>query len=168
MGLIILQHKKHIIDWMLLHTLTANGFKTERIHTNWRHNWRGTQRQRQMFWPAESYSISILNIVGLMILHYSTLTIHAKTKEGFNSKDGRRSFSILLILPSSYCITKQNKTKQDEGPHSNLYNGFTFYLNWVIIESSTLYNIIIRVNIVYLKDLKELLLIMFNMLWWKL
>ena len=42
------------------------------------------------FGPAESYSI--LNTVGLMILHYSTLTIHTKTKEGFNGKDGRHSF----------------------------------------------------------------------------
>ena len=51
-GLMILQHKRDIINWMLLHTLTANGFKTERIHTNRRHNWRGIQQQRWMFWPG--------------------------------------------------------------------------------------------------------------------
>ena len=116
--------------------------------------------------PTESYSI--LNIVGLMILHYSTLTIHTKTKEGFNGKDGQHLFSIMLFLTRYYLHrNKTNKTRQ-RSTFQFIMHLLFIWTKWVIIESSTLlYNRIIRVDIVYLKDLKKLLSIMFNMLWWK-
>ena len=65
----ILQHKRHIINWMLLHTLTDS---TAKINT--KRNWREIQRQRwtvlihKLNWSWESYSI--LNVVGLMILQH--------------------------------------------------------------------------------------------------
>ena len=98
-------------------------------------------------------------------IHYSTLTIHTKTKEGFNGKDGRHSFSIMLFLTKYHLHrnkTKQNKTKVN----IPIYNGFSFiWTNWVIIKLTTLlYNRIIRVIKLYLK---QLLSGMYNMLWWK-
>ena len=99
MGLMILQHKRHIIDWMLLHTLTANGFKTERIHTNWRHVTieEGFNGKGGCFGPAESYSI--LNIVGLMILYplLHTNDPH-KDKRGIQ-RQRRTAFIFNHVIP---------------------------------------------------------------------
>ena len=66
------------------------------------------------------------------MLHYSTLTIQTKTKEGFNGKDGWHSFSIMLltwnelleddkeyIVCSSFCDRVKKEEKDLEKKKEN-------------------------------------------------